>query len=84
MWVGSYRSCACALDSGTSGALAAPSWLARRLASQLSVQQCGSGGSGPRLGIRLEDWFFWWWLVTLPETSSEFAPARRLGENRKG
>eukprot|EP00434_Breviolum_minutum_P031644 symbB.v1.2.027979.t1/scaffold2914.1/size67303/2 len=52
---GSYRSCACALDSGTSGALAAPSWLARRLASQLSVQQCGSGGSGPRLGIRLEE-----------------------------
>ena len=55
--VGSYRSCACALDSGTSGALAAPSWLARRLASQLSVlQKCGSGQlSGPRLGIRLED-----------------------------
>lgn len=59
MWVGSYRSCACALDSGTSGALAAPSWLARRLASQLSVQQCGSGGSGPRLGIRLEDLGTW-------------------------
>eukprot|EP00913_Durusdinium_trenchii_P027220 g25539.t1 len=33
---GSYRACALAPDSGTSAALAAPSWLARRLAEQLA------------------------------------------------
>jgi len=49
---GSYRSCSIALDSGTSGALAAPSWLARRLAQQLT--DCGDG-EGKRLGFRLED-----------------------------
>eukprot|EP00435_Cladocopium_sp_Y103_P035677 s545_g9.t1 len=48
---GSYRSCSIALDSGTSGALAAPSWLARRLAQQLT--DCG--GEGKRLGFRLEE-----------------------------
>lgn len=49
---GSYRSCSIALDSGTSGALAAPSWLARRLAQQLT--DCGDG-EGKRLGFRLEE-----------------------------
>lgn len=43
-------------DSGTSAALAAPSWLARRLAEQLAPgESAESCWEMPRLGFRLED-----------------------------
>ncbi|CAK9103772.1 unnamed protein product [Durusdinium trenchii] len=52
---GSYRACALAPDSGTSAALAAPSWLARRLAEQLAPgESAESCWEMPRLGFRLE------------------------------
>ena len=43
-----FRACACALDSGTS-AIAAPSWMARRLALRLAQEQ------RPVLGLWLQE-----------------------------